>query len=232
MEITDKLLYQYAAEARDIVLSTIPSVDEIPEHKFSKKFERKMNRLIKEQRRSPKLNKAIKYIKRSIAVAAAVIVVTFSGLMTVDAYREKVIEIIVKVFHELTDYKFVSNVSATSSQLFEELPEIEFGYIPEGMECKKQLSNPKSLVLIFENENGTFLEFRQKFVSSDGSHNAILDTEDSESSKIYVNEIETVLNIKDSVNTLIWTEGNIVYRICGNISLDELINTIKNIKNN
>lgn len=64
MQITDKMLYQYAAEARDLWLSALPSDADIPEHKFSRRFERKMKRLIREQRRSPQANKAIRGLRR------------------------------------------------------------------------------------------------------------------------------------------------------------------------
>ena len=34
MKITDEMLRQYAAQARDIWLDTLPGEDEIPEHHF------------------------------------------------------------------------------------------------------------------------------------------------------------------------------------------------------
>ena len=38
MKITDEMLYQHAAEARDIWLDTLPKDDELPEHQFSDEF--------------------------------------------------------------------------------------------------------------------------------------------------------------------------------------------------
>ena len=38
MKITDEMLRQYAAEARDIWLNTLPGEDEIPEHHFPEEF--------------------------------------------------------------------------------------------------------------------------------------------------------------------------------------------------
>ena len=45
MKLTDELLEQHAAEARDLWLSTLPQQEEVPLHKFSRRFERKMRRL-------------------------------------------------------------------------------------------------------------------------------------------------------------------------------------------
>ena len=38
MKITDEMLYQHAAEARDIWLDTLPKDDELPKHQFSDGF--------------------------------------------------------------------------------------------------------------------------------------------------------------------------------------------------
>ena len=45
MKLTDELLEQHAAEARDLWLSTLPQQEEVPPHKFSRRFERNMRRL-------------------------------------------------------------------------------------------------------------------------------------------------------------------------------------------
>ena len=38
MKITDEMLRQYAAQAREIWLDTLPGEDEIPEHHFPEEF--------------------------------------------------------------------------------------------------------------------------------------------------------------------------------------------------
>ena len=53
MKITDSDLYQSVPKAEDLWLSRLPSDEKIPEHTFSRRFERKMKRLIREQRREP-----------------------------------------------------------------------------------------------------------------------------------------------------------------------------------
>lgn len=73
MQITDDMLYQHAPEVRDLWLSTLPSDADIPEHKFSRRFERKMKRLIREQRRSPQVNRVIRGLRR---VAAIILVIS------------------------------------------------------------------------------------------------------------------------------------------------------------
>ena len=63
MKITDDMLYHHAEAAREKWLSeTLPP--QIPEHKFSGKFDRKMRKLIREQRHSAQFNRHIKLLQR------------------------------------------------------------------------------------------------------------------------------------------------------------------------
>ena len=125
MKLTDELLEQHAAEARDLWLSTLPQQEEVPPHKFSRRFERKMRRLRAEQRRSPRMNRVV-HILRYVAACAAV-VLCIGG--TAYAYRIGVIDTIVQVFREYTSITYSSETAAEDA----EFPESTFGYIPEGM---------------------------------------------------------------------------------------------------
>ena len=49
MKITDELLYQHAAEARDIWLDTLPNEDELPDHQFSDEFMASLETLKKQE---------------------------------------------------------------------------------------------------------------------------------------------------------------------------------------
>ena len=122
MKLTDELLEQHAAEARDLWLSTLPQQEEVPPHKFSRRFERKMRRLRAEQRRSPRMNRVV-HILRYVAACAAV-VLCIGG--TAYAYRIGVIDTIVQVFREYTSITYSSETAAEDA----EFPESTFGYIP------------------------------------------------------------------------------------------------------
>ena len=94
MKITDDMLYSSAPNAERLWLDTLPTREELPEHQFSKGFERKMNKLVRLQRRSPGLNQFLSASKRIAVIALAILTVSFSCLMCVEAYREKFIEVI------------------------------------------------------------------------------------------------------------------------------------------
>ncbi|MBM6974982.1 DUF4367 domain-containing protein [Intestinimonas butyriciproducens] len=221
MKITDEMLFEHAAEARNIWLNTLPSQEELPVVSYSKSFERKMKKLIKEQRRSPKTNKIIRYLKQTVAAVLAVAIVTFGGLMTVEAYRAKVVEFVIQVFDKFTQFTFYPNQPETNIDDYS-LPEISFGYIPEGMiETENRITSTGRHFIRYENGSNGFFQLTQSIVA-DGQYNAIVDTEDSDYKVGTINGFEAFFNTKNGQSTIIWINGDIVCKLFGTPDLNEL----------
>lgn len=217
MTISDEVLYAQAAEARDIWLSTMPQKATISEHRFSARFNRKMNRLLKEQRRSHKTNKVIRYMRRTAAVIMIALVVFFSFAMTVSAFRERVIEVVVNVFNELTDYRFISIETEAI-----DLPKVEFGYVPADMEEISRESMNGHELIIYKGDGERYFELTRDLVLSGGEYRKYLDTEDSEYETFFIQGEEAYANYNKGSGTIIWTSGDILYTLYGDLSLDEL----------
>ncbi len=128
MEITEEMLYKYAPKAEKLWLDSLPPDDQIPEHQFSRRFERKMKKLIRDQRRSPSMRQFMRIARQTAAAILIVVSLSFSCLMTVEAYRAKFIEIVTEVFYDLTHFTFFSSWSEDMG-----LGGIEFSYLPDGM---------------------------------------------------------------------------------------------------
>lgn len=220
MKITDEMLYQHAPEARDLWLNTLPNDADIPEHKFSRRFERKIKRLVREQRRSPRTNKIIRGLRRVAAIILVVGILSFSGLMTVEAYRERVIEVVVQVFHDLTNYRFVPEERSTAQSV--ELPEITFQYIPDGMKQVKDTVSNKFRYILYESKDGDFFELTQAVIDECRAYEKILDTEGSVTEEFFIGDAEAISSTKNGVTIILWVKGNALYTLCGTIDLLEL----------
>lgn len=228
MQVTDEMLYQHAAAARDFWLSTLPADDEIPKHKFSRRFKKKMNRLLREQRRSPWANNAIRTMRRVAAVILVVGVLSFSGLMTVKAYREKVVEVITQVFHDLTNYRFVAGDMA--EEFLNSLPEVSFQYIPDGMKKIDETICEYYYFVLYETEDGKFFELHQTVITPNSGGDKILDTEDAVTETIYIGDHEAVSNVKGDVSSIFWTVDNVIYELYGTVGMTELKSIAEKIK--
>ena len=229
MEITDELLYAHAGRARDLWLSALPKDEDLPPFIPSPRFERKMKRLLAQQRRSPQANQAIRYAKRTAVAAMVVLAVSFGGLMTVEAHREKVVEFVTHVFHELTDFRFVKEAPDTGEVI---LPDVTFGYVPEGFELAEDrlVNGGQRRNFEYKNASGELFRLSQQGISADGDYRTILDTEDAENYPVTVNGNEGVFNTKNGYSSVLWSDGPVVYHLRGTISPDELMLIAENLQ--
>lgn len=224
MSITDEMLYQHAGEARDLWLSTLPRKDDLEHVPYSNKFKRNMNVLMKTADKSSKNNRVVRYLRRSIAAVLVIATVSFGSLMTVKAYREKVIEIVVQVFHELTQYRFISRVEG------HELSIVEFGFLPEDLEFAVENNTDTSKFVRYTNADGDFFELTQVTIDAADDFSGILDTEDSVIERFEIRGNEAIANTKHGATLIFWTEGNEIFELYGNITVEELKTIAKNLK--
>ena len=218
MKVTDEMLYQNAAAARDIWLGTLPANCEISEHKFSKGFEQKMKKLIKNQGRPGWVKTSLLCLKRAAAVAMIALVVTAAGVVSVDAYRERVIQVVTQVFHEFTSYRFYTE----GSDGYTQLPEVEFTYIPKGFELVESSVSETRAYYLYKNTDGKFFELNELLVWANGDYGMILDTEDSQMERFFIGDSEAICNTKGSDTIVMWSSENIQFDVYGNIGVEEV----------
>lgn len=209
MKLTDEILSQHAAEARDIWLATLPQREEVPEHRFSHRFTRAMNRLIREQRRTPWMRRVVRYARNAAVFVLVVLTVTFSGLMTVEAYRIAVIDTITRIFHEFTEFRYTSEVSAEDA----EFPEVSFDYLPDGMvESESGMDETDTIRHIhYEHPNGALFDLDEILITSNDAFTQIIDTEDASVEKFSIKGEPALSSVKGETVIITWTHQNVSY---------------------
>ena len=212
----DGLLDRYAPEAGELWLSALP--DPAPEHEFSPKFRRKVEKLLRRQRRSPAVNAALRYARRAAAFALVFLTLSFSCLMTVNAaFRERVIHAVVQVFPDFTEFVYTSDSSTV-----EEPGNLVFTYLPEGMEEQAREQDELGFYVYMENLEGEFIELDQSLVENGTEMLLGLDTENAKVTYFEVHGVEAMGIEKGLDHTIHWTEGSFVYTLSGTIPLEEL----------
>ena len=212
----DGLLDRYAPEAGELWLSALP--EQAPEHEFSPKFRRKVEKLLRRQRRSPAVNAALRYGRRAAAFALVFLTLSFSCLMTVDAaFRERVIHAVVQVFPDFTEFVYTSDSSTV-----EEPGNLVFTYLPEGMEEQAREQDELGFYVYMENLEGEFIELDQSLVENGTEMLLGLDTENAKVTYFEVHGVDAVGIEKGLDHTIHWTEGNFVYTLSGTIPMEEV----------
>lgn len=206
-EITDEMLYNSAPKAEEIILSKIPD-DKDLNHKFSRRFEKKMNRLIKEEKRHPAINKLYLYTKRTaiifIIVATGLLTVTFS----VEALRTKFINMVIKIYEEYTSIT-LNKEDTENENSSQPIPLKVPNYLGFGFNEVDRQVTPFLVFISYENSKQYTMTYEYSRITSE----SILDTENAEFEEINVNGYRGKYIVKDKSVTLFWNDNEFAYSI-------------------
>ncbi|HFL2408364.1 TPA: DUF4367 domain-containing protein [Clostridioides difficile] len=198
-DITDDMLRESIPIATKIILDDLPSDDEL-NHAFSKGFERKMKKLIKQQKRSSLTNKIIFYSKRTAIVFLIVLASLFTITMSSEALRSRFFELVIRVYEDLTSFVFSTNEEDNLS-----LKNKEPEYIPKGF---KEVDRVDDFVITYKNDENIEIQYVTDKISS---NSIILDTENAKVKDIFVNGYKAKYIRKGTFLQLFWNDNNFIY---------------------
>ena len=222
MKIDDAFLYKYMPAAERILMAEIPPEEEL-DHKFSWRFRRKMNALLKYERRTPGERKFYFGMKVAFATIALILLVAFSSAMSVKAYRVRIIDFFVEVLEDLTSY------SAQEEKPTGEIADpVEPKYVPDGFEVTKRIEDNLGYSVWYENAAGEKLQYRQASVSLLAY---LWDTETGVTNEAYISKQKVNIIEEQDMWTVYWTDEDYAYSILGpkQIELKELLEMARSI---
>lgn len=202
IEVTDDLLYEYYPRVEEQKLDNLPKENEI-EYEFSELFNKKMKQLIKESNRSKFINHMYKYSKKISIIVIAFIISIFTLTMTVEAFREKLFDIIKEVYEEFTIYQFRTKDGKVIEDSGFKLPK----YIPSGLKEVDRIEYDDEILITYSDGN-SYIRCNV-FKVSDG--NLYIDTENADVSKVMINGVEADYIVKKDDYKLVWEDGNNYY---------------------
>ena len=238
--LTDAMLKEAAAEAERFLLSIVPEDGE--PHVFSKRFERKMAKLIR------RANHPIRYqIMRTAATVLLAIATLFGAVMAVSPEaRAAVIGWVKSAFHEFFEYSNeVPNTNNTPTDENSDINnptsepvkyEYHLSVIPEGYRELKTIDKLDGKMYLYVNEAGQILQFTYTYGAENS--NMFAKAEEYEQYSVVVNErsADVYIAIKESeTSAIVWqdTEAGILFQIfafADQTELVEVAETVETIK--
>lgn len=188
-------------------------------YEYSKKYNRKIQKIIKTQRRpyGTFMNNTLKYG----VCAAASIIVFAASVITVSAFREPLHNFIVNIFSD--------NLKVTASDVGNAPTEItehyEIGNLPEGFELVFQTSERELASTSYRN-NDDYIYFGQY------TKNSYKDI-DFESYEFYLDENNQeylISEFKEGELCVIWDNGDYILHINSNLSREEILEICKSVR--
>ena len=228
MKISDEMLRQNAARARELWLDTLPGRDELPAYPVSPELQEKMDRILAKARRAEKRKALLRSFGRVAVLLLLVSALSFAGAMTVSAsFREKVIQVVTRVFSDHTEYRFDNGEEGAA------LPELRLDALPEGFKILSDEQIAQKIRMIHcENDGGNYLDIDIDVISATDEAIIGLDTEDAQVTMKVIQGKEVTVISKNGRRILWWTEDSTVFTVYSDLALPELIPFIEGITKN
>ena len=219
----DEYLYQFMPMAEEAMLQSLDEeLAAAPEHVFSKRFERRMKRLIRLERLGlygHGRKRALRAAAVALLVAAGVIL---AAVLSVEASRVKLVEWFKKVAEEYTMLQFEPKEQNTDNEFVIKLPE----YVPEGYQLDNQIKTEIGYRYFYRTDGGMEIMYRQGRITAGG---ILLDTEDAKTSTVRIGEWEAMLVEKNGYAQLVWNDDQYLYFLSGNIDTKELLKMARSL---
>ncbi len=200
---------------QDELLTTLPADDELEDHVFSAKFEKKMKKLFKAQRK-PYYNMTNTISKRVAIIIITTLIALSTMVMSTKAMRDPLVHFIVETYDRLSMLIFQNKSSNTT------IEKIEKFYIPQHMPDGYALSskNDYGTVIIYEyqNKDGIILVYEQYILDS---NNIMIDTENTETQSVKVNGFAGTYFFNKGYHNLLWDDGIYIFSLTVDDSIDK-----------
>lgn len=222
MAITKAEFKQAFREVVSLEFSHIPTDENSIEYTFSKKFNRRMEKLIKSQKKV--YWKFVNTASKRVAIIFLAIFTMFTAAFSVKAIREPIINFIKQVYESFTHYSFDGDKTEAIAR------EYIITEIPDGFAQTNKIVNENSIITTYENSNKETIKFTQQISNN---HSGIyFDNENTEISKETVDGVEVEFQKWYDTNSAIWTKDGYFFMIdcVGNISIDDIKKIIISIE--
>ena len=202
-----------------------------PSAEATAEFERKLAAYGKRKRSQEKKRVIRRFINKAAVFFLLLIVVFSAALVSVQAFRVKVMNFLVDIQPEYTSFQIKNNASESSGEKLTVnwtntyLPT----YIPAGYEVDSfTYTEPlKEITYRSQKNKNSLIDFSE----NDSSNNVEIDTENaSELKTVFVNGHKGTLVVKNSQTTVAWEMDNHIFVVCTEESMEETLKIAQNVK--
>lgn len=216
---------EFKAAFREVVSSEfaqIPTDEDSIDFTFSEKFMKRMDKLIKSQRK-PYWN-FISTVSRRAAVIIVAIITLVTAAFSVKAIREPIIKFIKQVYESFTHYSFDGDTVEIITK------EYTITQMLDGYEQFDKLTSENTIATTYKNKLGDTIIFTQ--MTTEYSIGYFVDNESGEQYTETVDDIEIEFKEWYDTKTAIWANDGYVFSIdcIGNISFEDIKQIIRTIK--
>ena len=199
----DDFLYKYVKSAENIMIDSLPK-EEALSHNFSKRFQKKMKKLIRQERKSPFIKTFVNYSRKVAIIFLIFISIAFATTMSVEAYRVRFFGVVIEVWEEFTSIIFKDKQNIDDGKLIPVNPT----YIPDNFKIIEHEINSYEQFIYWQNDNGIEIMFEQAKITA---NSIITDTEGIDIEELLIGEQKIIYFTNKNVNQIYWNDSNYIY---------------------
>ena len=226
---TDKLLELIVEGCGNDELELFNSIDTSEGINFSKKFERKMQKLLRNGKPEPFGVQFKRVLSRVAIVCLVVVSLSFAAMMSVSAIRQAIWKTIVEWYNSYFEVTVDDGDETTENETVTEIKEIHKpAVLPEGVE-EDIVSNTKRFVMIEYYAGEEWIASFYQKIFDDTSYVRI-NSENVIVSNFYMSGYSiTHIEYEDGLIVMFWSDNTYFYTIEGNDSdlLKKLISAVE-----
>lgn len=220
----DALVTMAVTEANERELAQLPPAEQMEaEFQPSARLEKKVEQTLRRCRNAKRRRVALRWVRRTATVAAALWVVFTGALVPVQAVQQAAYSTLLRWKEEFTSVIISSDASSSL------LPEnIQVTYLPEGYLLEDRSQNPSIFEQRYENEQSQalFIQIynvdKNKQIDMDNEHSSYYTVEFDDISAIWVQS-------EKNINVLVYERDGYIFNISAPLDLSELIRIARGI---
>lgn len=214
---------EFKAAFREVISSEfaqIPTDEDSIAFTFSEKFIKRMDKLIRSQRKS--YYKFINTAGKRVAVIFAAIITLFTASLSVKAIREPVVRFIKQVYETFIHYTFEGDIQPKIKK------EFFIKTLPDGFIQHDKIESDLAITTIYVNDNNT-IKFTQQ---STNNANHFFDNESGTLTKVTISGINVDIYESENIKHAVWTDEGYFFKLTciGEINIDSVTMMIESIQ--
>ena len=196
-------------------------------HSFSPQFEHNMKKLSRSIGIKEKSCAAVKVICKFAVTAAAVMGISFGGLLTQHEVYAAVSNVVRDIFSTHDKYTYQGSFDSDDMDFDDS---IEPEYVPEGYELRSVLYAGGAKLMTYESKDEKTIDFEYCFadgtaISVDNERHRIKEINKNDQTYYYYEAME-----EDDLNVLVWYSGEYFYDINAQLPEEEFVKIAESIK--
>ena len=200
-------------EAVSLEFAHIPTDENSIDYTFSEKFNKRMEKLIRSQKRVSW--KLVNSVAKRVAVACIIMLTMLTTACSVKVIREPIVQFFTEIYETFAQYFFVGSTTDAITHVY------TIKELPEGFKETNKIQDDVSVTTIYETESGDLISFAQT-VTGETQHN--MDTEKDTVFTEEINGIEVNFYEAHDLKQAMWVNDDYYFKITchGNVSMDNI----------